>query len=251
MDARWVFPLAPEGVTLEDVRDLRGIRPIAALDDRLRQRIYLFIRGRRAAVTRDDVARELGISRKLAAFHLDKLLDRGLLRAHYARPAGRSGPGAGRPSKMYEPSDLEVDVSIPERGYDLIGELLVDAIEAEAPGAPAREMATRVARERGSAIGQQVRTAEGLGRPGPERTYTAALGVLEEHGFEPYREGERVRMRNCPFHALAQRAPDLVCEMNRSFVDGMLRGLGNQNVEAVIERRPGECCVELRRAEAG
>ncbi|MGZ4115190.1 MAG: helix-turn-helix transcriptional regulator [Actinomycetota bacterium] len=229
--------------------DLRGIRPIAALDDRLRQRIYLFARARRTAITREDVAGELGISRKLAAFHLDKLLDRGLLRVHYARPAGRSGPGAGRTSKMYEPSDLEVDVSIPARRYDLVGELLVDAIEAEAPGAPARETATRVARDRGFEIGRRVRTVEGLGRPGPERAFTAALGVLEEHGFEPYREGERVRVRNCPFHALAQRAPDLVCEMNRSFVDGMLRGLGNQNVEAVIERRPGECCVELRRAE--
>jgi predicted ArsR family transcriptional regulator len=233
------------------MRNLRDIGPIAALDDRLRQRIYLFVRGRGAAVTRDDVAGELGISRKLAAFHLDKLLDRGLLRAHYARPAGRSGPGAGRTSKMYEASDLEVDVSIPERRYDLVGELLVDAIEAEAPGESAREVATRVARDKGFEVGERVRAAEGLGRPGPERTFTAALGVLEEHGFEPYREGERVRVRNCPFHALAQRAPDLVCEMNRSFVDGMLRGLGNGNVEAVIERRPGECCVELRRAETG
>jgi predicted ArsR family transcriptional regulator len=233
------------------MRDLRDVRPLAALDDRLRRRIYLFVRSRKAAVTRDDVAGELGISRKLAAFHLDKLLDRGLLRAHYARPAGRSGPGAGRTSKMYEPSDLEVDVSIPERHYELVGELLVDAIEAETPGESAREVATRAARDRGFAIGQGVRTAEELGRPGPERTFTAALGVLEEPGFEPYREDHRVRVRNCPFHALAKRAPDLVCEMNRSFVDGILRGLGNQNVETVIERRPGECCVELRRAEAG
>jgi predicted ArsR family transcriptional regulator len=233
------------------MRNLRGIGPIAALDDRLRQRIYLAVRGSGGAVTRDDVARELGISRKLAAFHLEKLLDRGLLHAHYARPAGRSGPGAGRTSKMYEASDLEVEVSIPERRYDLVGELLVDAVEAEAPGESARETTMRVARDKGFEVGQRVRAAEGLGRPGPERTVTAALGVLEEHGFEPYREGDRVRVRNCPFHALAQRAPDLVCEMNRSFVDGMLRGLGNGNVEAVIERRPGECCVELRRAEAG
>jgi predicted ArsR family transcriptional regulator len=233
------------------VRDLRSLRPIATLDDRLRQRIYLFVRASGAPVTREDVASEVGISRKLAAFHLDKLLDRGLLRAHYARPAGRSGPGAGRPAKMYEPSTIEVDVSIPERHYDLVGELLVEAIERESPGEPVRDVATRVALNKGEALGDEVRRAQNLGRPGPERTFTAALAVLEEHGFEPYREDGRIRLRNCPFHALAQRAPDLVCEMNRSFVDGIVRGLGNRSVEAVIDRRSGECCVELRRTRAG
>jgi predicted ArsR family transcriptional regulator len=231
--------------------DIRGIRPLAALDDRLRRRIYLFVRAQGWPVTREDVATELGISRKLAAFHLDKLLDRGLLRADYARPAGRSGPGAGRTAKMYEPSTIEIEVSIPERRYDLVGELLVDAIEGQSGGEPAREIATRVAREKGLILGEDVRRADELGRPGPERTLTAALGVLEDHGFEPYREGDHVRVRNCPFHALAQRSPNLVCEMNRSFVDGVVRGLGNNNIEAVIDRRAGECCVELRRAEAG
>jgi predicted ArsR family transcriptional regulator len=201
-------------------------------------------------VSREDVAEELGISRKLAAFHLDKLLDRGLLSAHFARPHGRSGPGAGRTSKMYEPSGMELDVSIPERRYELVGELLVDAIEEATPGESARDAANRVAWEKGMEIGEDARSAHELGRPGPERTLTAALGVLEVRGFEPYRDGDSVRVRNCPFHALAQRAPDLVCEMNRSFVQGIVRGMGNTTVEAVIDRRPGECCVELRRAEA-
>jgi predicted ArsR family transcriptional regulator len=232
------------------MRDLGTIRPLATLDDPLRHRIYLFVRQAGQPVSREDVAGGLGISRKLAAFHLDKLLDRGLLRAHYARPPGRSGPGAGRTSKMYDPSVMEVDVSIPEHRYDLVGELLVDAIEEESADEMARDTAARVAFEKGNAIGDEVRTAQDLGRPGPERTLTAALGVLEDHGFEPYREGQRVRVRNCPFHALAQRAPDLVCEMNRSFVEGIVRGFGNTSVEAVIERRPDQCCVELRRPEA-
>jgi predicted ArsR family transcriptional regulator len=232
------------------VRDLDTIRPLATLEDPLRHRIYLFVRGAGRSVSREDVADALGISRKLAAFHLDKLLDRGLLRAHYARPPGRSGPGAGRTSKMYEPSVMEVDVSIPERRYGLLGELLVDAIEGESRGEVARDAAARVARARGNAIGAEAREAQDLGRPGPERTLTTALGVLESFGFEPYREGQRVRVRNCPFRALAQRAPDLVCEMSRSFIEGIVRGLGNTSVESVIERRPDECCVELRRAEA-
>lgn len=234
------------------MRDALDIRPLAALDDGLRWRIYQVVRERRRPVTREEVADAVGISTKLAAFHLDKLLDRGLLRAHYARPAGRSGPGAGRTSKMYEPSDLELEVSIPERRYDLAGELLVDAIERQGPGESARDVALRVAREKGLAIGGDVRQRQGLRRPGPERTVTAALTVLEDHGFEPYRnEAGDVRQRNCPFHALAQRAPDLVCEMNRAFVDGVVRGLGNDGVQAVIDRRPGECCVELRPRGSG
>lgn len=231
------------------MNDVRAIRPIAALDDALRRRVYLLIRRLGRPVGRDEVATELGVSRNLAAFHLDKLVDRGLLVADYARAPGRSGPGAGRPAKMYEPSDLEVDVSIPERHYDLIGELLVDAVE-RATDEPARVTAARVALERGTALGDEVRRDEGLARPGPERTFTVALAVLESLGYEPYRDGDGVRLRNCPFHLLARRAPDLVCEMNRSLAEGVVRGLGNTTVRASIERRPGECCVELRRAEA-
>jgi predicted ArsR family transcriptional regulator len=224
-----------------------GIRSISALADRLRERIYVFVRSQGRPVTREEVAEAVGISRKLAAFHLDKLLERGLLQAHYARPAGRSGPGAGRSAKMYEPSELEVSVSIPERRYDLAGELLVEAIERESPGEPAREVAMRVAREKGLELGADVRRAEALGRPGPERTLSVAVDVLEQHGFEPYRTSAgEVRLRNCPFHALAVRAPDLVCEMSRAFVDGLLRGFGNDSVGAVLDRRPGECCVALR-----
>ncbi len=232
------------------MNDVQDIRPIAALDDALRRNVYALVRRLGRPVGRDEVATELGISRNLAAFHLDKLVDRGLLTAGYARPPGRGGPGAGRPAKMYEPSDLEIDVSIPERHYDLIGELLVDAIEHESSDEPARDAAVRVSFERGEALGEEARRQDDLGRPGPERTFTAAIAVLERQGYEPYRDGDGVRMRNCPFHALARRAPDLICEMNRSFAEGIVRGLGNATVGASIERRPGECCVELRRAAA-
>src|ERR687884_339436 len=100
---------------------------LAALGDELRRRMYLHVRGQPAPVSRDDVAQAVGTSRKLAAFHLDKLADHGLLKFHYKRPPGRSGPGAGRPAKMYEPSAVEVQVSFPERRYDLLGGMLVGA----------------------------------------------------------------------------------------------------------------------------
>ena len=225
---------------------MRDVRAVAALDDATRERIYAWVRRTGRPVSREEVAGEVGISRKLAAFHLDKLLERGLLSAHYARPPGRSGPGAGRTSKMYEPSDLQVEVSIPGRRYDLVGELLVDAIEEERPGETSKESALRVARERGENLGEEVRAAEIRGRPGAERTLTAATKVLEAHGFEPFRDGTDLALRNCPFQMLARRAPDLVCEMNQAFLEGLVRGLGNGSVQAALTRTPGRCCVTLR-----
>ncbi len=226
---------------------LRSIRAVAVLDDGTRQRIYAFARAEARPVTREEVAARVGISRKLAAFHLDKLLDRGLLTAHYARPPGRSGPGAGRSSKMYQPSDLEIEISIPERRYDLLGEILVDAIEHQARGETSRDAATRVALERGRAVGTEIRRKRSLRKVAEARALSVAATALEAQGFEPLRiASDEIALRNCPFRTLAQQAPDLVCEMNRAYLEGLLRGLGSTKVEAVLTRRPDACCVSLR-----
>lgn len=229
---------------------LRGLRTgagaIGALEDDLRRRMYIFIRRQGTPVSRDEAAGHVGISRKLAAFHLDKLVERGLLTAHYGRLPGRSGPGAGRSSKLYEPSDLEVDVSLPERRYDIIGEIMVAALDQES-SEPPREAAKRVAFERGQAIGDEIRGQMRLRPPGSERALSIAEETLSEYGFEPYREdAETISLRNCPFHTLADQAPELVCGLNREFIDGLLRGLGNDSVEAALLPTPGRCCVKLR-----
>jgi predicted ArsR family transcriptional regulator len=229
---------------------LRGLRKgagaIGALEDDLRRRMYVFIRRQGKPVSRDEAAEHVGISRKLAAFHLDKLVERGLLTAHYARLTGRSGRGAGRSSKLYEPSDLEVDVSLPERRYDIVGEIMVAALD-QASGEPPREVAKRIAFQKGRAIGDEIRDEMRLRPPGSERTLSIAEQTLSEYGFEPYREGaDTISLRNCPFHTLARQAPELVCGLNREFIDGMLRGLGNDSVEAALLPTPGQCCVKLR-----
>jgi predicted ArsR family transcriptional regulator len=225
---------------------------LGALDDDLRRRLYLFIRGVARPVSREEAAREVGISRKLAAFHLDKLVDRGLLKAHYARPPGRSGPGAGRSSKLYEPSDVEIEVSIPGRRYDLVGDILVDALESLAPDESPAEAARRAASEAGRVIGERVRRETGLRPPGAERALSVAESVLSDYGYEPYRDGQgNVALRNCPFHLLSQKAPGLVCGANQALIDGMLRGLGNGSVDAVLEPVPGQCCVRLQPPASG
>lgn len=223
----------------------KGAGAIAALEDDLRRRMYVFIRAQGKPVSRDEAAEQVGISRKLAAFHLDKLVERGLLTAHYARLSGRGGRGAGRSSKLYEPSDLEVDVSIPERRYDIAGEIMVAALNEDSSESP-REVARRIAYDKGHAIGEEVKARLRLRPPGSERALAVAEETLATYGFEPYRVGNQLALRNCPFHGLSRIAPELVCGMNREFIDGLLRGLGNDNVEAALEPTPGECCVKLR-----
>ena len=227
--------------------ETQGTSAVAALHDDLRRRLYQFVRSARRPVGRDEAAGAVGISRNLAAFHLDKLVDRGLLTSSFGRPAGGGGPGAGRPPKLYEPSDVEVSVTVPERHYDLVGSLLVRAIQQEKPGESGRDSAGRVAHDEGSSLGEKVRRELRIHPPGRDRTLAIAEGVLRESGYEPYRDSDgALRLHNCPFHVLAREAPELVCSMNRSYVDGLVRGLGNDTVEVALEPTPGECCVVLR-----
>jgi predicted ArsR family transcriptional regulator len=219
---------------------------LGVLDDNLRRQIFLFVRSEGQPVSREEVAQHVGISRKLAAFHLDKLSEKGLLDHHYARPVGRGGPGAGRPAKVYEPSELTIEVSMPQRQYELAGRLLLDGVANHVEGQSAQDSTNAAAEALGSALGREAGARKRLRHPGPERTLVAAEEILNEHGFEPFRETPRVvALRNCPFHGLAERSPEVVCGMNKSFIEGIVRGLGNDNVEVVLEPEPGHCCVKM------
>lgn len=230
------------GVTVDSVSS--DLSVVAVLADDLRQRMYAFIRRADAPVTRDEAAAAVGISRKLAAFHLDKLVDAGLLEAGYARPAGLRR--AGRASKVYAPADVEVRVSIPPRDHEVLAGILLDAVtRAE----DARRAALEAATARGRELGEAERDRLRPGRLGAERALTLACGTLERYGFEPARpEPTRVWLRNCPFQPLAARASEVVCAINQAFLAGFLDGLGASTVTAALTpgtRPPGACCVEL------
>jgi predicted ArsR family transcriptional regulator len=221
---------------------------VGALGDDLRRALYLYVRAEGRPVTREEAAAAVGISRKLAAFHLDKLVERGLL-AHAGAPtAGR----VGRPAKRYEPSRLEIEVSIPERRYDVLGSIFLEAITTQAPDESGVDAANRAAGAAGRRLGEEERDRQGLGRPGSERALSASIDALDRVGFEPYRDDEGcVRLRSCPFHALAERDRDVVCGMNHRFVEGVVRGLGNRSVAVVPEPVEGRCCVKLEPAPGG
>jgi predicted ArsR family transcriptional regulator len=195
-------------------------------------------------VTRDQAATEVGISRKLAAFHLDKLVSAGLLETAAPDPASRR-PGPGRAPKAYRAAATEVAVSVPQRHYDLLGDLLAQAIVADGPASSARHTAHRLARDRGQALGERVRGERRLGRLGPERALTVASEVLAACGYAPTRTATPLQLvlRNCPFRQLARRAPELVCGLNHEFLAGLLAGLQTHRIEAVLQPDPARCCV--------
>ncbi|SEB90031.1 metalloregulator ArsR/SmtB family transcription factor [Streptomyces sp. TLI_105] len=226
-----------------------AIESVSVLSEELRRRMFDFIRRARRPVTRDEAAAHVGVSRKLAAFHLDKLVDAGLLRAHYGSPGGIRK--VGRQPKVYEPTDTPIRVSIPDRRHELLADLLLQAVLTEGEDETGVQAAIRTAAERGLDLGETERSQARPGRLGVERGLTFCERMLDQHGFEPEREGPtRLRLRNCPFHPLAAKAPDLVCGMNHAFLTGYLQGLRATAVQAVLAPRPGECCVELGQADA-
>jgi predicted ArsR family transcriptional regulator len=226
-----------------------AIRAVAALDDELRSGMYAFIRRARRPVTRDEAAASVGISRKLAAFHLDKLVEAGVLRARYEAVGGIRK--VGRTPKVYEPTDTDIRVTIPARQHDVLADILLDAVLTERNDENAQQAAMRVAGRRGEDLGATERERSRPGRLGVERALTMTEGVLARHGFEPTRDTPTcVRLRNCPFHPLAAKAPELVCGINHAFLTGFLTGLEATSVQAVLAPISGECCVELRSTTA-
>ncbi len=205
------------------------VEAIAALQDPVRRTLYDYVTAQDHEVGRAEAAGAAGIQRTLAAFHLDRLAAVGLLDVVFRRPEGRTGPGAGRPAKLYRRSEAERAVSLPPRDYGRAAGLLAEVVDALG----AEGDLERVARRDGRSIGASASASGGLD------------AVLRGQGYEPYTEDGVVRMRNCPFHALARDFPPVVCGMNLALLEGVLEGLGEETLTARMEPRPGECCVAL------
>jgi predicted ArsR family transcriptional regulator len=232
-----------------DSVDLTALRAVAALSDEQRRRLYRFARTARRPVSREEAATAVGISRKLAAFHLEKLVQAGMLR-HHVLPS--DGSRVGRRPKVYEPTDARFEVSIPARRHQILADILVQAVLTESAHGSARAAASTAAYQRGFAAGTDLRERLHPGRLGAERALTIMDGVLVEHGFEPARANPGcIRLRNCPFHPLAHDAPELVCGLNHALIRGLIDGLHADTIKAILAPTAGECCVELRVVEKG
>lgn len=221
-------------------RDAAGI---GALADPVRHQLYEFVCSQPAPVSRDQAADALGIARHQAKFHLDRLEAEGLLESDYARLTGRSGPGAGRTSKLYRRARRDIAVSLPHREYELAGRLMAEAIAGSAAtGVSAVEVLHQIAHDYGRAIGDAAvrRTPADA-----ESALELAAAVLTEHGYQPRRIDGEMRLANCPFHALAQQQTELACGMNHALISGVADALTPHSPQARLDAAPERCCVVL------
>jgi len=220
------------------------VEALSALDDTVRRKLFQFVEAHPDA-SRDQAARAVGVSRALAAFHLDKLVSAGLLTTSFRRLSARSGPGAGRPSKLYRRSALQLDVTLPQRRYEWAAQMLSRAI-ATGGTVDSREALRRTAHEHGEQIGR------GLDRaPAKTPALRAAARALGKCGFAPATGPDgQVVLRNCPFASLREGCRDVICGMNLAMIEGVLAGQGLRGVTAALEPQPDTCCVAVRAAPA-
>jgi predicted ArsR family transcriptional regulator len=222
-------------------RNEADLAAVSCLDDPVRGRLYAFVSARGEPVGRDVAAAAVGIGRALAVYHLDKLVEAGLLTASYRRPPGRGGPGAGRPAKVYARSSAEFAVTVPAREYELAARLLVQAVAADRSGqAPAalHEAAWKL----GADLGRRHQAGPALGNG----LHPDLKAVLSERGYEPWHDDAgTVRMRNCPFRRLAELEPEVICHTNLALIQGLLAGLGADDRSPVLDPEPGHCCVAI------
>jgi predicted ArsR family transcriptional regulator len=225
----------------------RRVTSIAALAEPVRRALYLYVVGQPEPVGREQAAAAVGVAHHVAKFNLDKLEEEGLLDVEFSRPPGRRGPGAGRPAKLYRRTARQIEVSLPERRYDLAGQVMAQAITAaEQTATPISDTLAHAAREAGRVLGHEVRAKAGA-RPSQATTLKAVSDVLTEHGYEPR---VAITLANCPFHSLAQHHTELVCGMNLDLMNGLLEGLSPGALRAHLTPTPGMCCVTLEPAGA-
>jgi predicted ArsR family transcriptional regulator len=220
------------------------VQSIAALGEPIRRSLYRFVTRQEAPVSREQAANGVGVPWHVAKFHLDKLEQDGLLDVEFRRPPGRTGPGAGRPTKLYRRSARELTVSIPERRYDLAGRIMASAICASRAGSASLDNALREAAIAiGWSIGAEARLRAGS-NPQRPALLAAASEVLDDYGYEARIE-DCMTLTNCPFHALAQEYTELICGINLDLLRGVLDSLGAEGVEARLDPAPGRCCVKV------
>ncbi|KUI20188.1 ArsR family transcriptional regulator [Mycobacterium sp. GA-1285] len=209
--------------------DPASLAALTSLDDPVRRRLYEYVVERDEPISREAAAAAVGIGRTLAAYHLDKLADGGLLAVSYQRPAGRGGPGAGRPAKLYTRTADEIVVSVPPRDYLLLARLLVSSIEQDAGGAVRSALST---------------AARATGRQAAVDADGDMVAALRDCGYLPQSDADgSITLRNCPFHSVAKDHLEVVCGLNLQLVEGVIDGSSAPGARAELSPRQGRCCV--------
>lgn len=209
------------------------ISAIAAMNDPQRRSLFEFVRESTEPVSRDEAAAALELPRSTAAFHLDRLVEEGVLEIEFKRLSGKTGPGSGRPAKLYRAVARDISVSIPPRHYELAGELLAAAVDhADRTGTPVRDALSSVATTAGRELGERAGTLD---------------AALTSCGYEPRDDGSGgLVLTNCPFDRLAAMHSEVICHANVALLSSVAEatGEGERRVE-FVPPTDGRCCVRV------
>jgi predicted ArsR family transcriptional regulator len=183
-----------------------------------------------------ELARRLGLHANTVRWHLGVLQDAGAVSSTAAPRSGR-----GRPRMLYRLERSAREGSRDE--YRLLATILSGTLAEYAEG---RERAAHAGRAWGRYL---VERPLPLVRVTDAQATEQVVRLLDEQGFAAEADGERIRMRRCPFHDLAEAQPEIVCAVHRGLISGALEELGSElEVEGLdVFAEPNLCVAHLAR----
>jgi predicted ArsR family transcriptional regulator len=211
-----------------------------ALGDNTRYAIYLELARSAVPLSTMEVAESLDLHPNTVRPHLERMRDVGLLEV-----ASSSQGEVGRPQHRYSIAPDAPSLGLEPPALPTLAQMLLSA--AHAAGLTPEEL-TDAGREQGRSDGCQW---------APDTPAVDALVVEQARlGFDPapveLEAGAVVAFAHCPFRALAEQHPDLVCSLHQGLVEGLVDQIGGVSVtrfHPLLDRAP--CQVELALVAAG
>lgn len=210
------------------------LETVAALGEPVRREVYQALQRHGGGLSRSQLSELTGLSASTLLFHLEKLVDAGLLNVEFRKLNDRTGPGSGRPAKLYRLAHTEVSAAVPDRRYDLAAELMAAAIETSIrDGLPVQDALSKTAHDAGRRFGTEAGSIE---------------GVLRGQGYEPHPDGEGgYLLSNCPFHRLSRSHTEVVCGLNGALLTGALEGCADATHAVTPDPGGPFCCARITR----
>jgi predicted ArsR family transcriptional regulator len=206
-----------------------------------RQQVLDTIHRAGAPVGVSEIADHLGVHPNTARFHLEALVDEGVIER---APDPPSGPGRPRVGYRARPGLARGGA----RRYRELAELLLGHLSATSDDPAAT--AAAAGRTWGAHLVPRPAPFHEITRDEAVDRLTAMLDDLDfapepvagEHG-----PPDRVRLRHCPFLELAEPHRDLVCPLHLGLMQGALSELGAPVTVAALEpfAEPTACLAHL------
>ncbi len=178
----------------------------------------------KSGLTREAIARALGISKAAVHQHLIALERGGYIAERALRKT------KGRTSQVY--ALTERGVHLFPKQYAWFSKLLLKQLIARLGSAEVQELLYRLGQETAASFKQRF---EGLA---PEARLKEIAELMQEVGYEARLEGQEIAASNCLYHDLAKDHPE-VCALDLGLLDGLA---GAQVMQTECMLRGGEAC---------